>query len=202
MTGTSAWDYIFIRTSIFLLHLVAPFSVIYSLASWLSRFPFHVPHVLEVWLAFETSFYLLIYLPRKAYLQAAATHPTAACRNDRQRLFWHCHGNIPDPDRFLTKWFRDAPAAEIKRDNVKEFYRWALLNTAEPDPAYDEELEYYVGEMEKSLGRILEPGRGNAKCLRLTLDNVEMLHRSLIWYLVSPYSELTVNLAWATKLIL
>ncbi|KAK2470050.1 hypothetical protein H9L39_18198 [Fusarium oxysporum f. sp. albedinis] len=32
-------------------------------------------------------------------------------------------------------------------------------------------------------GRKLEPGRGNAKCLRLTLDKVEMLHRSLTWYL-------------------
>ncbi|KAH6985552.1 hypothetical protein EDB80DRAFT_767963 [Ilyonectria destructans] len=182
MIGISAWDYIFIRTCIFLLHLVAPLSVVYSLVSWLIHLPFHIPHVLEVWLALEAVFYLLVYLPRKNYLQTVVTHP-AAGRDDRRRLFWRCHGNIPDPDRYLTRWFRDAPTVEIKRENVKDFFRWAFLNSGEPDPAYDEELEEYIGEMEKLLGRKLEPGRGNAQCLRLTLDKVEMLHRSLIWYL-------------------
>ncbi|KAJ3453283.1 hypothetical protein MRS44_017530 [Fusarium solani] len=182
MIGISTWDYIFIRTCIFLLHLVAPLSVVYSLVSWLIHLPFHIPHVLEVWLALEAVFYLLVYLPRKNYLQTVVTHP-AAGRDDRRRLFWRCHGNIPDPDRYLTRWFRDAPIAEIKRENVKDFFRWAFLNSGEPNPAYDEELEEYIGEMEKLLGRKLEPGRGNAQCLRLTLDKVEMLHRSLIWYL-------------------
>ncbi|EEU33859.1 uncharacterized protein NECHADRAFT_101054 [Fusarium vanettenii 77-13-4] len=145
MVETSVWDYVFIRTCIFLLHLIAPLSVAYSLVGWLVHIPLHAPRILKIWLALEAAFYLLVYLPRKAYLQRAATHPTIASRNDRQRLFWRCHGNIPDPDRFLTKWFRDAPAAEIKRENVKDFYRWAFLNTAEPDPAYDEELEEEVG---------------------------------------------------------
>jgi len=83
------------------------------------------------------------------------------------------------------KWFLDAPASEIKRDNIKEFFQWAFLNMKEADPAYDEELEEYIGEMEKLLGRKLEHGRGKAKCLRLAYDRIEMLHRSLIWYLVS-----------------
>ncbi|KAF4984800.1 hypothetical protein FZEAL_91 [Fusarium zealandicum] len=182
MVGTSTWDYVFIRSSIILLYLVAPLSIVYSLVNSLVRLPFNLPRVLEVWLALETAFYLLIYLPRKAYLQRAATHPTATSSEERRNLFWRCHGNIPDPERFLSKWFLDAPAKEIKRENVKEFYRWAYLNTAERDPAYDEEVEYCVGEMENLLGRKFEPGRGNAKCLRLTLDKVEMLHRSLTWY--------------------
>ena len=42
----------------------------------------------------------------------------------------------------------------------------------------DEELEEYVGEMEKLLERKLEAGRGNTKCLRLALDKFDMLHRS------------------------
>jgi hypothetical protein len=184
MIGISTWDYVFIRTCIFLLRLIAPLSVIYSLVSCLIHFPFYIPHVLEVWLNLEAVFYLLVYLPRKNYLQAVVTHP-AAGRDDRRRLFQRCHSNIPDPDRYLTKWFRDAPVAEIKRENVKDFFRWAFLNSGEPDPAYDEELGEYIGEMEKLLGRKLEPGRGDAQCLRLTLDKVEMSHRSLLWYLVS-----------------
>ncbi|KAH7248277.1 hypothetical protein B0J15DRAFT_400974 [Fusarium solani] len=182
MIGISAWDYIFIRTCIFVLYLVAPLSVLYSLVSWLLHLPFRIPRVLEVWLALEAVFYLLVYLPRRTYLQAVVAHP-AGGRDERRRLFWRCHINIPDPERYLKRWFRDAPTAEIKRENVKDFFRWAFLHSGEPDPAYDEELEEYVGEMEKLLGRKLEPGRGNAQSLRLTLDKVEMLHRSLTWYL-------------------
>ena len=49
----------------------------------------------------------------------------------------------------------------------------------------DEELEEYIRKMEELLERRIEPGRGNANCFRLTLDKVDMLHRSLTWYLVS-----------------
>ncbi|UPK96655.1 hypothetical protein LCI18_007590 [Fusarium solani-melongenae] len=75
MAGTSLWDYIFIRTCIFLLHLVAPLSVVYSLASLLVRLPFQPPRELQTWLALEALFYLAVYLPLKEYLQRAAKHP-------------------------------------------------------------------------------------------------------------------------------
>lgn len=189
MIGTSFSEYVFIRTCIFFLHLVAPLSVLYSAMVALARPLFHLHPVLETWLALEAAFYFIIYLPRKAYLQKPAIHPETTSRHERRKLFRRCHANIPDPNRFLTKWFLDAPLEEIKRENVKEFFRWAYLNMGEPDPAYDDEVEEYVGEMEKLLGRPLEPGRGNAKCLRLTLDNVDMLHRSLTWYLVSLNKE-------------
>ena len=78
MIGISAWDYVYIRTCIFLLHLIAPLGVIYSLVSCLIHPPFHVPHVLEVWLNLEAVFYLLVYLPRKNYLQTVVTHPPPA----------------------------------------------------------------------------------------------------------------------------
>lgn len=182
------WDYVFIRTCIFFLHLVAPLSVVYSLVNWLVIFPPQIPRALKVWLALEAIFYLAIYLPRKEYLQRAAKHPILLCQEDRRKLFWRCHRNIPDPDQYLKRWFRDAPMSEIKRENVKDFFRWAFLNTGEPDPAHDEELEEYVGEMERLLERKLESGRGNSKCLTLTLDKVDMLHQSLTWYLVSILS--------------
>lgn len=192
MVGTSLWDYIFVRTCIFILHLVAPFSLIYSLINPLIHLPFQPPRILEAWLALEAIFYLAIYLPRKEYLQRAAKHPALPCREDRRKLFRRCHDTIPEPTQYLTKWFRDAPAVEIKRENVKDFFRWAFLNTGDLNPVYDEELEEYAGEMENLLGRKLEPGRGDAKCIRLNLDKVEMLHRSLVWYLVSFYKEMHV----------
>lgn len=190
MVGTSAWDYVFIRGCIFFLGLVAPLSTAYTVLNLCINLPFRLPRLLEVWLALEALFYLFVYIPRKAHLQTAATHPATVSREHRQKLFMRCHENIPDPNRYLKKWFLDAPAAEIKRENLKDFFRWAFLNTADPDPAYDQELEDYVDETEKLLGRKLETGRGKAKCLRVSLDDVDMLHRSLTWYFVSSCAPL------------
>ena len=184
MIGTSIWDYVFIQTCIFFLHLFAPFSILYSLTSWLLHPPFYIPRILQVFLALETLFYFAVYLPRRHYLQRPAKHPTIS-PEDRRILFRRCHDNIPDAQAYLEKWFLGAPAVEIRRENVKDFLRWAFFNTGELDPAYDDELEEYVGRIDELLGRKLEPGRGNARCLRLTIDKVDMLHRSLMWYFVS-----------------
>ena len=77
-----------------------------------------------------------------------------------------------------------APVEEIKRENVKEFFAWAFLNKANWGPEDEEELNFYVGETERVLGKKLEEGKGKAIALRLTLDDVVMLQRSLIWYFV------------------
>ncbi|KAH7341169.1 hypothetical protein BKA66DRAFT_448342 [Pyrenochaeta sp. MPI-SDFR-AT-0127] len=183
MIGTSIHDYILIRFCIFVLHWIAPFSILYCLSSLVYSAPFHVSRILQVWATLETAFYILVYHPRKIYLQRAATHPTPICRERRRLLFKRCHENIPDPERYLAKWFMDAPASEIKWENIKDFFRWAFLNTGAPNTVDDEELEDFVREMEKLLGRKIEHGRGNAKCFRLTLDKVDMLHRSLTWYM-------------------
>jgi hypothetical protein len=185
MAGTSLWDYIFMRASILVLHLIAPLSVVGSLVLLLVPLPFQIPRLLKAWLALEALFYLVIYLPLNNHLQKPAKHPTPPCRADRQRLFQQCHDNIPDAGQYLKRWFRDALEHEIKRDNVKDFFRWGFFNMEEYDSTYDSELEGYIEKLEELLGRKLEFGRGNAKCLRMTLDKVEMLHRSLTWYLVS-----------------
>ncbi|PVH91207.1 hypothetical protein DM02DRAFT_706393, partial [Periconia macrospinosa] len=183
MIGTSVRDYIFIRSCIFILHWIAPLSILYCLSSLVYPSLFHVSRILQLWATLETAFYLLVYHPRKIYLQRAATHPAPACRERRRVLFQRCHKNLSDPERYLTKWFMDAPASEIKRENVKDFFRWAFLNTGVPNTVDNEELEEFVREMEKLLKRKIEPGRGNAKCFRPTLEKVDMLHRSLTWYL-------------------
>src|SRR4051794_26223014 len=92
--------------------------------------------------------------------------------------------SVPDPERYLSRWFMDSPPSQIKRENVKEFLRWAFLSINIVDEAYEDEVEEYTQMTEKFLGREFEPGRGSAKRIRLTLDKVNMLHRSLFWYLV------------------
>lgn len=93
----------------------------------------------------------------------------------------------------MRKWFKDAPMSEIKRDNVKDFFRWGFLNTNVANADDDEELEEYAQGLEKSLGYSLESGRGTAEPLLLTLDPVNMLHRPLLWYGVSELSAFSLS---------
>jgi hypothetical protein len=192
MIGNTLWNYIFIRACISFLHWIAPLCILYCAIIlcipffwFLDPAPSGVPLVVEGWVAAETTFYFFVYIPLKYYLQGAATHPPPAPREQRRKLFRRCHENVLDPERYLSKWFMDASPSEIKRENIKDFLRWAFLNAGESDPRDYEELEEYITVLEEKLGRKFEDGRGKAKCLRLTLDEVDMLHRSLTWYLVS-----------------
>lgn len=183
MIGTSSLDFVLIRACILALQGIVLLSIVYSLLPLHFLLHLQAPAVIEKWMHLEAAFYILIYLPRRAYLQAAARHPPLFSRAERRALFRRCHDNIPDPERYLRKWFRDAPISEIKRDNVDEFLRWAFFN-GHAGPEHNDELGEYLRLTEELLGRKLEPGRGRATCLRLTLDKVDMLHRSLVWYAI------------------
>jgi hypothetical protein len=76
----------------------------------------------------------------------------------------------------------DEHISAIKRENVKEFFRWAFLNTGIVDPSY-------VDEVETRMGTRFQEGKTDAKCLRLTLDKVNALHSSLTWYMVRRASS-------------
>jgi hypothetical protein len=189
MIGTSTFDLYLIRTCIFFLYCVAPLCILYCAAvialygvkAALSP----VPLVIESIAVAETLFYLLVYLPYRYHLQRKALHPEPLSRLERRALFLLCNENIPDAEAYLKRWFLGAPAEEIKRENLKEFFLWAFFNRAGPPGDDNEELEEYVALTEELLGRNVEPGRGNAECLRLTLDRVDTMHRTLVWYLVS-----------------
>lgn len=191
MIGTSLLDYIFIRACILFLHFIAPLSALYCVVVLIARpARYRIPRPLEVWAVAETLFFVFIYLPRFYILQHAAQHPPTRSREERRELFELCHESIEDPERYLAKWFTGAPKSEIRRENVKEFFCWAFLDKHACGLLEDEELEEYAGKMEKLLGRKLPPGRGKAVPLRLTMDKVKMLHRSILWYLVRPLYEI------------
>ena len=191
MIGTSLLEYIFIRACIVGLRSVAPLSIIYWLTWTLAHLfvrpaPIDVPLPLKCWTLAEVFFYLFVSLVYREKLQYEALHPPAPPRPERKELFELCNSNISDPEAYLKKWFLEAPANEIKRENIKEFFLWAFFNRDGPPGNDDEELEEYVVATEIRLGRKIEEGRGNAVCLRLTIDAVSMSHRSILWYFVSP----------------
>lgn len=68
---------------------------------------------------------------------------------------------------------------------MSDFLCWAFLNKGSYGPEDEEELEEYTNKTESVLGRRLESGRGSAIPLRISIDEVKTLYRSLFWYLVS-----------------
>jgi hypothetical protein len=78
MIGNSFPEYLFIRTSITALRLVAPTSILYLAVSvWNAAFP------ISPWLGFvaiaEAGFFLVVYLPRKKRLQAVCSISLRCC---------------------------------------------------------------------------------------------------------------------------
>jgi hypothetical protein len=188
MIGISSAEYWFIRFCIVGLHSVAPLSILYCIflisQHGLKATTYRFPLLVEIVAVAECLFYLLVYLPYRYHLQREAVHPTSPTRAERNALFQLCNENISDPEAYIQKWFLGADKAEIKKENIKTFFLWAFFNRGGAPGEDEEELEEYISATEELLGRPIEDGRGNAQALRLTLDRVEMLHRSLVWYCV------------------
>lgn len=199
MLDNTVPKYIAIRAVILGFRLVTPFSIF-----WLSFSIAEPPDTafrrfLLTWSLIETLFWLLVYLPRKRSLQASAQHPPAPDAAERKALFWKCWDKIPHPEYYISRWFLGARPGEVRRENIREFFAWGLLYRgseteqervvrvqAHPDEskAQEEELDEYANGIQTLLGRRLEPGWGSAKSLRLTVDEVRMSHRPVLWYII------------------
>ena len=187
MIGTSTIDYIWVRFWVIILHSIAPLCVAYSILAFCQPSSQLLPKCLEYWAFAEAIFFLLFYIYQRHHLQRPASHPPLPPEEERQKLFELCQESTPDFARYISGWFLDAPLSVIKRENIKEFFRWAFLNTDVDDPSYDDEVEGYVKAVETGTGINFERGRSDVKCLRLTLDKVDALHRSLVWYSVRTF---------------
>lgn len=199
MIGTSIPQYVFIRLCILALRLVTPLSIFFVSFSLAEHPTTPFGRFLLTWSLIEALFWLLVYIPRSRALQASVSHPALLCKADRKDLFWKCWDKIPHPEYYVSRWFLGARPGEVRRENVKEFFEWALMNRgaesedelvrrAQEDPdakiEEEEELGEYVDGIETMLGRPILPGRGPARSLRLTIDEVNMRHRPVVWYLV------------------
>ena len=128
MINNSFTNYAFIQACIYFLHYIAPLSAVYCVCILILRpLTYRVPLVLEIWAIAETGFFALIYVPRSIVLQRAAAHPDPLPREQRRELFRLCLATVEDPERYLSRWMRMAPASEIKRENVEGDY--SILQT-------------------------------------------------------------------------
>lgn len=139
-------------------------------------------------LSVEALFFALIYRPYMRRMSKAAAHPDPLSQAERWALFERCFEHVPSTEAYLTWWFLGADVSEIRRENVEEFLLWAFfeldIDKDEMSPDVVEELGKCVRRIEDQLGHPLEPGRGSAKALRLTFDDIETTYRSLLWYII------------------
>ncbi|KAJ0161323.1 hypothetical protein CTA2_6400 [Colletotrichum tanaceti] len=140
-------------------------------------------------MAIELLYILFIWLPYTRRLKEPAAHPPLSSPTERRALFERCMGTVPNYERYLRMWFLGAEPSEIRHDNLREFLLWAFFDVEEGSDDkyrsgedYETEVDQYVAYIEEGLGRALEPGRGRAKCLRLTIDSVEPAFRTVWWY--------------------
>lgn len=116
-----------------------------------------------------------------------ANHPPLAIRSEREALFNRCHGYIPDVNAYLTNWFLSAQLDMIKRQNVEAWILWAVFSTDSHKANHDEwkeEINGYVDEVERLLGRPLEAGMAEVESMRLTLQPVITAHRPFLWFTI------------------
>lgn len=202
LVGNSRPEYIVTRLAIWGLRFVAPASIAYSalvflqLGQGLLQTRWLAP--LHIWMFSEASFYLVVYLPFRAYLQRPAVHPPPVGRPERQNLLDRIKDNVADPELYLSEWFMNAKIEDIKRENLKEFFAWSFMNESPQSISDDEdaELDDYVDQLERRFGWRFESGKGSAKSLRGTFDPVPMQHRPLLWYGVSRTRPFSNCISW------
>ncbi|KAH9840475.1 hypothetical protein Tdes44962_MAKER01675 [Teratosphaeria destructans] len=192
LVGNSLPEYVFIRTAILFLRLIAPLSLLYT--AYLIIPPIHwsssdwprLPRPFEVYALAEAAFFTFIYLPLRIRLQRDATHPDPPDREERSVLVRRCLRSISNLKPYILKWYLDSPLSEVKRENVKEFFAWSFMNKRFEEVTDDEssELDEYTDQLERALGYELAAGRGEARSLRGTMDPVPMQHRPLLWYII------------------
>jgi hypothetical protein len=201
MIGTSIAEYLFIRICILFLHNIAPISTLYSvhlvvvqlldLPIYLGR----IPYPLHIWLIAETLFFIIVFIPLKYALQYSPIYHRSLSAELREKLFRSCNANVPHLEKYLSQWLMVSEVEHIKRDNVKDFIRWAFFKpgyTHILDQQSEREVDNYTAELEQLMGRKLSPGRMDVKGLGRLLNEAGGSHRSLLWYTVGYLSLVSI----------
>ncbi|KAK3689551.1 hypothetical protein B0T22DRAFT_408616 [Podospora appendiculata] len=197
MLDHSTWTYLEIRAVIILLQytpllealLLGTLLAVRTTSSSPGPLLTYAIYGLTALLGLELVFYVTYHRPHKARLLTIADYPPPLSREDRAALWARCSANVLDWEHYLRMWFLDADMAEIKRDNVRDFLLWAFFDrdSAHLDGGSSDlelEVQSYVDKVETLLGRPIAPGRGSASAFRLTIDDVDIRYRSVVWYAI------------------
>ena len=177
---------LFIRVSIFSLRAIAPLSVLYC--SFRIAAPKYLPsnigiRALDVYAGAESLFYLLVYIPRRIWLDRAAPPCSLLhSREERQEAFlktWEC---TPDPHSYVSLWFKGVPVEALCREDVKDWLHWRMWNQIERSLANEPELDGYCEQTEQILDHTFPKGHSGNSSMAVTFEPLQAMHRPLIWY--------------------
>lgn len=189
IVGSSCWEYLLVRTAMILFTYLGFFCLAYFLLvlaiAGIPGISHPVSVAIQVLGVLEILFYLVWFLPYRAYLQHREPVPTTPLTAElRRRLFYQQLDHVSDVDKYLSKWHHGAQIGDIRRDNVRRWLLWALFER-DGGPGDDAaELDEYIEAIERKRRLRFEEGSGDAVPLRLAFDPVEMSHRSLTFYMV------------------
>lgn len=199
MIGTSFSQLIFIRICIFLLKygsvLCALGSAVLAAAHGKHALTRPLGLVLIGYALLDLLYAVFIYMPYNRRLADEAQHPPPLPSPERRAVFLRCIDHVADLDRYLQLWFLGADESEIRRDNVRDFLLWAFFDRP-PGQESDEEVaeaEEFIDIIEQKSGRKLQPGRGRAQSLRLTLDPIVPQYRGFVWFVIVGIVDLITH---------
>ena len=182
--GTAAR--LFIRVSIWCLRAVAPLSLAYC--TFRLGTPLYLPstpaiHVLDIYAGAESLFFLLVYIPRRIWLnEAAPPHLSLSSREERRKTSSRIWEATPDPRPYVSLWFKGVPVEALCREDVKDWLCWGMWNKMDRSLADEEELEEYFSQTERALDHKFPEGHSGNSSMAVTFEPLRMMHRPLIWY--------------------
>ncbi|PVH90175.1 hypothetical protein DM02DRAFT_722590 [Periconia macrospinosa] len=199
LVGQSNTEYVLIEAVVYVfgylgLLCLTYFSVALAIGGvpWVSH-PFSI--AIETIGAIEILFYLFWYLPYVNYLRKQRPRFSSPLHREQRRDFLQKSlAACSDVELFVKGWMCGASLEDVRRENLKDWFLWALFDREGPPLDDDEELEEYVRLVEEALGRNIGPGWGPADSVRLNFQHLDVSHRSLVYYCIIGFVDFTASI--------
>ncbi|KAJ3017721.1 hypothetical protein HKX48_003413 [Thoreauomyces humboldtii] len=160
--------------------------------------------ILTAWMVGETLW--LPYHTLTASRLQSRREPAHVARGpgERKALYKRCLTALGDPPavrKAIEGWFFGAPLESIRRQNCAEWFAWAMFDSELVDLTPEEQDEIYGAEgfiagTEVASGVTFEQGRNDeVRCMRLTIDPMQMLHRPAVYYAAIALMHLAGSIA-------
>lgn len=160
-------------------------------------FLFVLPIVIAWWVVAEGAWLVHRRYLRHRHEQFTPAPDNPARRKQMERMLLMKDDVIPDFREFLREWFRGADPRLIRRENVKEFVRYGFYGGVDGPlgQAEEEEIEWWIGEVEHTWGIAFEPGRTNGlKFMAHMREPLKVFHQPLAYYAYSHCAEALAGL--------
>ncbi|KAJ3178155.1 hypothetical protein HDU87_003707 [Geranomyces variabilis] len=148
--------------------------------------------LLSAWMLGETLWYPYhLYTANRLRARRDPAH-VAKTPKERRRLYERCLAALAqgsDVRKSIEGWFFGAPIETIGRENMVQWFAWAMWDAEPHDLTESETLEIsqFIADTERAVGGgvvIREGFNPDVKCMRLTIDDMQHLHRPFVYYVV------------------